>query len=60
VAEHSTASSATATTRWPAGVSALRGVEVAELLRVITTLHVDGLLSDTEYQVTRQRLVTWH
>jgi hypothetical protein len=41
-------------------LSALRGVEVAELLRVITTLHVDGLLSDAEYQVTRQRLVTSH
>ena len=52
----STATSA-ANTRWPTGVSALRGVEVAELLRVITTLHVDGLLSDTEYRVTRQRLV---
>ena len=57
--EHSTASSA-ANARRPAGLSALRGVEVAELLRVITTLHLDGLLSDTEYQVTRQRLVTWH
>ncbi len=57
--EHSTASSA-ANARRPAGLSALRGVEVAELLRVITTLHVDGLLSDTEYQVTRRRLVTSH
>ncbi len=56
---HSTASSAT-TARWPAGLSALRGVEVAELLRVTTTLHLDGLLSDTEYQVTRQRLVAPH
>jgi hypothetical protein len=56
VSTHSTASSAE-TTRWPAGLSALRGVEVAELLRVITTLHLDGLLSDTEYQATRQRLV---
>jgi hypothetical protein len=41
-------------------LSALRGVEVAELLRVITTLHVDGLLSDAEYRVTRQRLVASH
>jgi hypothetical protein len=38
-------------------LSAVRGVEVAELLRVITTLHVDGLLSDTEYRATRHRLV---
>ena len=53
---HSTASSA-ANAHRPAGLSALRGIEVAELLRVITTLHVDGLLSDTEYQATRQRLV---
>jgi hypothetical protein len=41
-------------------LSALRGVEVAELLRVITTLHVDGLLSDAEYRATRQRLVASH
>lgn len=57
--EHSTASS-TATAARPTGSSALRGVEVAELLRVITTLHVDGLLSDAEYRVTRQRLVASH
>ena len=52
----SNASSA-ATDRRPTGLSAVRGVEVAELLRVITTLHLDGLLSDTEYRATRQRLV---
>jgi hypothetical protein len=56
VAAHSTATSAS-NARRPVGLSALRGVEVAELLRVITTLHLDGLLSDAEYQVTRQRLV---
>ncbi len=55
---HRTASSAPAC--WPSGLSALRSVEVAELLRVITTLHLDGLLSDTEYQATRQRLVASH
>jgi hypothetical protein len=59
VPEHSTAPS-TATAGRPTGLSALRGVEVAELLRVITTLHVDGLLSDAEYRVTRQRLITAH
>ena len=57
--EHSTASS-TATAVRPTGLAALRGVEVAELLRVITTLHVDGLLSDAEYRLTRQRLVASH
>jgi hypothetical protein len=56
VPAHSTTSSAS-NARRPVGLSALRGVEVAELLRVITTLHLDGLLSDAEYQVTRQRLV---
>lgn len=56
---HTTAPSA-ANAYQPVGLSALRGLEVAELLRVITTLHVDGLLSDTEYQVTRQRLVASH
>jgi hypothetical protein len=40
----------------PIGLAALRGVEVAELLRVITTLHGEGLLSDAEYQVSRHRL----
>jgi hypothetical protein len=50
----------TANNRWPTGLSALRGVEIAELLRVVTSLHVDGLLSDTEYQATRQRLVASH
>jgi hypothetical protein len=59
VPAHTTAPSA-ANAYQPAGLSALRGLEVAELLRVITTLHVDGLLSDTEYQVTRQRLVASH
>jgi hypothetical protein len=59
VPEHSTASSV-ANARQSAGLSALRGVEVAELLRVVATLHLDGLLSDTEYQLTRQRLVTSH
>ena len=44
----------------PIGLSALRGVEVAELLRVVTTLHLEGLLSDAEYRVKRQRLVAWH
>lgn len=39
------------------GLSAVRGVEVAELLRVITSLHRDGLLSDAEYQVSRRRLM---
>jgi hypothetical protein len=53
----STASSA-ANAGQPAGLSTLRRVEVAELLRVVTTLHLDGLLSDAEYQVSRQRLVT--
>jgi hypothetical protein len=46
-----------ANSRRPVGLAALRGVEVAELLRVITTLHLDGMLSDAEYQVARQRLV---
>ncbi len=41
-------------------MSALREIEVAELLRAISTLHVDGLLSDAEYQDTRQRLVASH
>jgi hypothetical protein len=59
VSTSSTTTSA-ANARWPVGLSALRGVEVAELLRVITTLHVDGLLSDAEYRVTRQRLVASH
>jgi hypothetical protein len=59
VPDYSTAPSAT-NTRRPSGLSALRGVEVAELLRAITTLHLDGLLSDTEYQVTRERLVASH
>jgi hypothetical protein len=52
----STASSA-ANAGQPTGLSTLRRVEVAELLRVVTTLHLDGLLSDAEYQVSRQRLV---
>jgi hypothetical protein len=42
------------------GLSALREIEVAELLRAISTLHVDGLLSDAEYQDTRRRLVASH
>ncbi len=46
--------------RRPIGLSAVRGVEVAELLRVITTLHVEGLLSDAEYRVKRQLLVAQH
>jgi hypothetical protein len=41
----------------PIGLSAVRGVEVAELLRVITTLHLEGLLSDAEYRLTQQRLI---
>jgi hypothetical protein len=42
------------------GLSALRGVEVAELLRVVTTLHLEGLLSDDEYRAKRQRLIALH
>ena len=39
------------------GLSALRGVEAAELLRVITALHCEGLLTEAEYHLKRQRLV---
>ena len=39
------------------GLSALRGVEVAELLRVITALHCEGLLTEAEYHLKRQGLV---
>jgi len=42
------------------GLSALRGVEAAELLRVIAALHLEGLLSDAEYLVKRRRLVAEH
>jgi hypothetical protein len=44
----------------PHGLSALRGVEAAELLRVIAALHLEGLLSDAEYLVKRRRLVAEH
>lgn len=42
------------------GLSALRGIEIAELLRVIAALHVEGLLTDAEYRLTRRRLVALH
>jgi hypothetical protein len=41
-------------------LAALRRVEVAELLRVITTLRVEGLLSDAEYHAKRRHLVDVH
>lgn len=44
----------------PHGLSALRGVEAAELLRVIAALHLEGLLSDAEYLVKRRRLAAEH
>ena len=44
----------------PTGLRAVRAVEAAELLRVVTSLHLEGLLSDTEYQVARHRLVAQH
>jgi hypothetical protein len=42
------------------GLSTVRGIEVAELLRVITALHLDGLLTDAEFRTSRQRLVARH
>lgn len=44
----------------PHGLSALRGVEAAELLRVIAALHREGLLSDAEYLLKCRRLVAEH
>jgi hypothetical protein len=52
--------SLTANASGTTGLSALREIEVAELLRAISTLHLDGLLSDAEYQDTRRRLVASH
>lgn len=39
------------------GLAAVRGVEAAELLRVVTSLRLDGLLTEAEYRTKRQRLL---
>lgn len=37
-------------------MSALRGLEAEVLLRAVTALRLDGILSEAEYQAKRQRL----
>jgi hypothetical protein len=44
----------------PTSVSSLRGLEARELLRAVTALHLDGMLSEAEFQAKRQRLIAWH
>ncbi len=38
-------------------VSSIRGLEAEVLLRAVTALRLDGILSEVEYQAKRQRLV---
>jgi len=40
----------------PVGMSALRGLEAEVLLRAVSALRLDGILSEAEYQAKRQRL----
>jgi len=40
------------------GLSSLRHLEAEELLRAVTALHLDGMLSEAEYQAKRQRLAS--
>ena len=42
----------------PVGLSSLRGVEAEVLLQAVRDLHLDGMLSEAEYQAKRQRLTT--
>lgn len=44
----------------PTSVSSVRGLEAQELLRAVTALHLDGMLSEAEFQAKRQRLIAWH
>jgi hypothetical protein len=56
VSVHRLPSPATTADR-PVGLSSLRGIEAAELLRVITALRRDGMLTESEYQAKRRRLI---
>ncbi len=38
------------------GLSTLRGIEAQVLLRAVTALRLDGILSEAEYETKRQRL----
>lgn len=54
------ASSTVETRDRPVGLSSVRGIEAAELLRVITALRRDGMLTEAEYQAKRHRLIARH
>jgi len=42
----------------PAGFASLRGLEVQELLRAVSALRLDGVLTEAEYRAKRRRLAT--